>query len=84
MLKPAVFLDRDGIINVDRGNYVYKIDDFTWIEGAKEAIKLAKENNFIVIVITNQAGVAHGYYKESDINKIHKFTIVSAITDRSY
>ena len=42
MLKPAVFLDRDGIINVDRGNYVYKIDDFTWIEGAKEAIKLAK------------------------------------------
>ena len=73
MLKPAVFLDRDGVINVDRGNYVYEINDFTWIEGAKQAVKLVKENNFIVIVITNQAGVAHGYYKESDINKIHKF-----------
>ena len=47
MLKPAVFLDRDGVINKDKG-YVYKVSDFEWIEGSKESIKFLNDNNFHV------------------------------------
>ena len=61
MSKSAVFLDRDGVINLDKG-YVYKIDDFIWVDGAIEAIKYLIEKNFYVFVVTNQSGIARGYY----------------------
>ena len=72
MLRPASFLDRDGVINVEKG-YVYKIQDFEWIDGAKEAIKLLNEKNYYVIVVTNQSGIARNYYKESDVDRLHTF-----------
>ncbi len=50
MKKPAAFLDRDGVINIDTG-YVYKIEDFKWIKDAKEAIKYIKNKGFLVIGI---------------------------------
>ena len=58
MLK-AAFLDRDGVINKDKG-YLYKIDDFEWIEGAKESIKYLNDNGYYVFVVTNQSGIAKG------------------------
>lgn len=61
--KPAVFFDRDGVINVDKG-YVNKPEDFNWMPGAIESVKLANDNGYLVIVITNQAGIARGYYSE--------------------
>tara|TARA_Y200000002_G_scaffold335019_1_gene302351 strand:+ start:191 stop:691 length:501 start_codon:yes stop_codon:yes gene_type:complete len=72
MLRPASFLDRDGVINVEKG-YVYKIQDFEWIDGAREAIKLLNEKSYYVIVVTNQSGIARNYYKEKDVERLHKF-----------
>lgn len=71
-MNRAVFLDRDGTINVDR-SYLYKIEDFEWIKGAKEAIKYIHNKNYLAIIVTNQSGVARGYYSEKDVNILHKF-----------
>ena len=70
--KRAVFLDRDGVLNVDTG-YVHKPDEFRWIEGAKEAIKLFNSLDFYVFVVTNQSGVARGYFEEKDVLALHNW-----------
>ena len=69
-LKPALFLDRDGVINVDRG-YVHRIEDFTFVEGAAKAIRTFKARGWLVFVVTNQSGIARGYYTESDMHALH-------------
>ncbi|ABZ83422.1 d,d-heptose 1,7-bisphosphate phosphatase subfamily, putative [Heliomicrobium modesticaldum Ice1] len=68
--RPAAFLDRDGVINYDKG-YVHKKEDFNWMQGAIEAIKYLNDIGYYVIVITNQAGVARGYYTEEQLNAFH-------------
>ena len=72
MLKPAAFLDRDGVINHEKG-YVYKISDFEWIEGSKESIKFLNKNNYYVFVISNQSGIARGIYEEKDVLFLHNY-----------
>lgn len=64
-MKSAVFLDRDGVINED-GNYVHTIDDFHFIKNAIEAMKLIKEKGYVLVVVTNQSGIARGLYTEED------------------
>jgi len=71
MTKMAVFLDRDGTLNVEKG-YVHRIDDWEWIPGAIESILSLKKLGFLVVVVTNQAGIARGYYSESDMHKLHE------------
>jgi D-glycero-D-manno-heptose 1,7-bisphosphate phosphatase len=61
----ALFLDRDGTLNVEK-NYVYKIRDFEFIEGIIEIIRTYQKNGFLIFIITNQAGIARGYYSEND------------------
>lgn len=68
--KKALFLDRDGILNLDKG-YVYLFNDITWVDGIFELIHFANTHNYLVIVLTNQSGVAHGMYKEEDILILH-------------
>lgn len=68
--RPALFLDRDGVINVDR-NYVSRIEDWQWIDGAAEAIAAFNARNWWVFVVTNQSGVAWGYYTEDDMQALH-------------
>lgn len=63
----AVFLDRDGTINIDK-KYVYKIEDFEFIDGVIDALRELQNNGYILIIITNQSGIAHGYYTEEDYN----------------
>jgi D-glycero-D-manno-heptose 1,7-bisphosphate phosphatase len=70
--KPAVFLDRDGTIN-EEINYLSRIDDFRFLPGAIEAIKTLNDAALLAVVITNQAGVARGYYDEKRITEIHDF-----------
>lgn len=71
-VNKTVFLDRDGTINVEK-NYLYKADDFEFIKGSDRAIKLLNDNGYKVIVITNQAGVARGFYSEQDVKKLHEY-----------
>ena len=67
--KRAVFLDRDGVLNVDNG-YVSQVDDFEFIEGAIDACKKLKEKGFLLVVITNQSGIARGYFSEQQFNTL--------------
>jgi D-glycero-D-manno-heptose 1,7-bisphosphate phosphatase len=68
--RRALFLDRDGVINVDHG-YVGSRDRFEWMPGAREAIRAASEAGWHVFVITNQSGVARGLYDEAAVAALH-------------
>jgi len=70
--QKAAFLDRDGVINEDTG-YLNNIKDFKWIEGAIDALKILKENNFLIIIISNQSGVSRGYFSKQDVHNLHKW-----------
>jgi len=71
-MKKALFLDRDGTINIDKG-YVYKPEDFVFIDGIIDAIRTYNQNGYVVVVISNQAGIARGYYSEEDVIVLHKY-----------
>jgi D,D-heptose 1,7-bisphosphate phosphatase len=71
-MRKCVFLDRDGNINIEK-DYLYKVDDFEFEPGALEAIKIFKELGYLVVVVTNQSGVARGYYTEEDVQILHSF-----------
>jgi len=71
-MRKVLFLDRDGVINKDV-SYLYKIADLQWVDGAKEALKLAHDSGYELIVVTNQSGVARGYYKETDVQILHDY-----------
>ena len=69
-VRPAAFLDRDGVLNEDHG-YTHRVDDLVWMPGAREAIRLLNDRGYRVIVVTNQAGVARGFYNEDAIGIFH-------------
>jgi D,D-heptose 1,7-bisphosphate phosphatase len=68
--RPAVFFDRDGVLNLDK-TYVHKVEDFEWGAGAREAIKLCNDRGYLTFVVTNQAGVARGYYGIDAVENLH-------------
>lgn len=69
-MNKAVLIDRDGTLNIEK-NYLYKVEDFEFTQNAIEAIRKLNDSGFLVIVITNQAGIARGYYTEKDLEKLH-------------
>ncbi len=68
--KPAIFLDRDGVINKEV-NYLSNPNDFEFIEGSIKALQILKNKGYLLIVITNQAGIARGYFTEMTLDNIH-------------
>jgi len=68
-VQPALFLDRDGVINVDHA-YVHRVEDFQFIDGIFDLVRHARGANCRVFVVTNQAGIARGYYTEDDFHRL--------------
>jgi D-glycero-D-manno-heptose 1,7-bisphosphate phosphatase len=68
--RPAAFFDRDGTLNEDRG-YTHKVADLRWRPGAKQAIRLCKDAGFLVFVVTNQSGIARGYFGPEAVIAFH-------------
>ena len=71
-MNKAVFLDRDGTINIDK-NYLYRKEDFEFMPGAIDGLKKLQEAGYLLIVITNQSGIARGYYTEADYEKLTEY-----------
>jgi D-glycero-D-manno-heptose 1,7-bisphosphate phosphatase len=69
-LRPALFLDRDGVLNEDHG-YVYRWEDFRWISGSRETVAAFNRAGWLVIVVTNQSGVGRGFYTEDAVHALH-------------
>jgi len=71
-MTKCVFLDRDGVINVDK-NYVHKIEDLDFIPNTFEALKSLQTKGFILFIVTNQSGIGRGYYTLEDYKKLRQY-----------
>ena len=69
MSRPALFLDRDGVINVDYG-YVHRPEEFEFVEGIFDLVAVANKAGYLVVVVTNQAGIGRGYYTEAQFHAL--------------
>ncbi|WP_018478354.1 D-glycero-alpha-D-manno-heptose-1,7-bisphosphate 7-phosphatase [Pontibacter roseus] len=72
MQQKCVFLDRDGVLNRERGDYTYRLEDFEVLPGVPEALALLKQNGYLLVVVTNQGGVAKGLYTKADVLACHQ------------
>lgn len=85
---PALFLDRDGVINVDRA-YVSRQEDFQFVDGIFELCRFARQLGYLIFVVTNQAGIGRGYYTEQDFLRLSDwmcgvFNAQGIVIDRVY
>ena len=71
-MNAAVFFDRDGVLNAEVG-YLWTVDKFVWIDGARDAIKLCNERGLLTVVVTNQGGIARGLYTAREVDALHVF-----------
>ena len=71
-MQKCVFLDRDGVLNRERGDYTYLLDEFEVLPGVPEALALLKKNGYLLIVVTNQGGIAKELYKKEDVLACHQ------------
>jgi D-glycero-D-manno-heptose 1,7-bisphosphate phosphatase len=69
--RPGVILDRDGVLNVDHG-YVGEVERLEWVAGARRAVRRLNESGIAVVVVTNQSGVARGYFDLSAVERLHE------------
>lgn len=67
----AAFIDRDGVINEER-NYVYQVEDFVLLPGVVQGLSILREAGYLLIIVTNQAGIARGYYNHSSVDTLHE------------
>lgn len=69
-MKPAIFIDRDGTL-IEEVNYLSRVEDLRLFPSTADAIKLFKEKDFLVIVVTNQSGIGRGIYTDADMHAVH-------------
>lgn len=72
-MSKVIFLDRDGVVNEERGDYTWRIEDFRLTIGLKRFIRLVQVKGFEIIIISNQGGVEKGIYTLEDVEKVHQF-----------
>lgn len=72
-MSKCIFLDRDGVLNEDRADYVYRIEDFIIPDGVAEALAQLKAAGYMLIIITNQAGIAKGLYTRDDVMACYQY-----------
>lgn len=70
-MNKALFLDRDGVLNIDKG-YTYKWEEIVWFDEIFSLMKLAKDKNYKIIILTNQSGVGRGMYTREDVENLHQ------------
>ena len=73
-MSKCLFLDRDGVINIEK-NYLYKIDDFEFIDGIFDLCRYYLSLGYIIVVVTNQSGIARGYYTKDDFETLTSWMI---------
>lgn len=74
LARMALFLDRDGVINVDR-HYVHRVEDFEFLPGIFDLCGAAAEGGYLIVVVTNQAGIGRGYYTEADFARLNEWMV---------
>jgi D-glycero-D-manno-heptose 1,7-bisphosphate phosphatase len=79
-MNKAVFLDRDGVINREMGEYTYRKEDFVLNEGLAEALKIIQEKGFLLIIISNQGGISKGIFSNKEVEALHNI-LVSSLSD---
>jgi D-glycero-D-manno-heptose 1,7-bisphosphate phosphatase len=72
-MAKGLFLDRDGVINHDPGDYTYSLEEFVILPTVIDALQLARDKGYKIILITNQGGIAKGLYPESEVRRIHRY-----------
>ena len=72
-MNKVIFLDRDGVINLEPGDYTYKVEEFKINEGFFDALLILKNKGYQFIVITNQGGITKGYYSHNDVKAVHSY-----------
>jgi D-glycero-D-manno-heptose 1,7-bisphosphate phosphatase len=87
-MAKALFLDRDGVINIDHG-YISRIEDFTWRDGIFELVSVARTAGYLPVVVTNQSGIGRGYYTEEEFQALTRwmcaeFFARGAVIERVY
>ena len=70
-MNKAIFLDRDGIINKERGDYTYRMEDFVFVDDLIKSLRKFQTYGFKLIVISNQSGIAKGVYTHEDVEVLH-------------
>ena len=72
-MRKCIFLDRDGVLNDDNPNYTYEVGKFKIIAGVPEALRMLKADGFLLIVVTNQSGIAKGIYTAEQMDACHEY-----------
>ena len=74
-MNKAVLLDRDGVINRERNDYTFRIEDFEILPDVFEALKLLQKAGYLLIIISNQSGLGRGLFKIEDTEKMHDYLL---------
>lgn len=70
-MRKVIFLDRDGVINIERGEYTFSVEDFVFVDGLFSALNKLQQNGFEFLVITNQGGISKGIYTHQDVQRLN-------------